>query len=111
MRRTANHALRQDIDDKVQFWNDCIQSRVPGATILIVGVIPVYAKDYLNFETVQNTIVRITTGSKSIADLEISFSFLCFLIIGCNWRLDACVVMFKQIPKRWTKSGDNLMKV
>jgi GTPase SAR1 family protein len=35
--RRADRALERDIDDKVQFWVDCIQSSVPGAAILPVA--------------------------------------------------------------------------
>jgi len=35
--RRAVRALEQDIDEKVQFWIDCIQSSVPGAVILPVA--------------------------------------------------------------------------
>ena len=35
--RRADRALERDIDEKVQFWVDCIQSSVPGAAILPVA--------------------------------------------------------------------------
>jgi hypothetical protein len=35
--RRAERALERDIDEKVQFWVDCIQSSVPGAVILPVA--------------------------------------------------------------------------
>lgn len=35
--RRADRALERDIDEKVQFWVDCIQSTVPGAAILPVA--------------------------------------------------------------------------
>ena len=35
--RRADRALERDIDDKVQFWVDCIQSSAPGAAILPVA--------------------------------------------------------------------------
>lgn len=35
--RRADRALDRDIDEKVQFWVDCIQSSVPGAAILPVA--------------------------------------------------------------------------
>ena len=35
--RRADRALERDIDEKVQFWVDCIQSCVPGAAILPVA--------------------------------------------------------------------------
>ena len=35
--RRADRALEHDIDEKVQFWVDCIQSTVPGAAILPVA--------------------------------------------------------------------------
>ena len=35
--RRADLALERDIDEKVQFWVDCIQSSVPGAAILPVA--------------------------------------------------------------------------
>jgi GTPase SAR1 family protein len=35
--KRADRALERDIDDKVQFWVDCIQSSVPGAAILPVA--------------------------------------------------------------------------
>lgn len=38
--RRADRALERDIDEKVQFWVDCIQSSAPGAAI-----IPVASKD------------------------------------------------------------------
>ncbi len=33
----ADRALKRDIDDKIQFWVDCIQSSAPGAAILPVA--------------------------------------------------------------------------
>lgn len=36
-RRRADRALERDIDEKVQFWVDCIQSSAPGAAILPVA--------------------------------------------------------------------------
>ena len=36
-RRRADRALEHDIDEKVQFWIDCIQSSAPGAAILPVA--------------------------------------------------------------------------
>ena len=33
----AERALKRDIDDKIQFWVDCIQSSAPGAAILPVA--------------------------------------------------------------------------
>lgn len=35
--RRADRALERDIDEKVQFWVDCIQSSAPGAAILPVA--------------------------------------------------------------------------
>ena len=35
--RRADRALERDIDDKVQFWVDCIQTSAPGAAILPVA--------------------------------------------------------------------------
>lgn len=35
--RRADRALERDIDEKVQFWIDCIQSSAPGAAILPVA--------------------------------------------------------------------------
>jgi len=35
--RRANRALERDIDEKVQFWVDCIQSSAPGSAILPVA--------------------------------------------------------------------------
>lgn len=35
--RRATRALEQDIDEKLQFWIDCIQSSAPGAAILPVA--------------------------------------------------------------------------
>jgi len=35
--RRARRALEQDIDEKLQFWIDCIQSSAPGAAILPIA--------------------------------------------------------------------------
>jgi len=43
--RRADRALERDIDEKVQFWVDCIQSSVPGAAILPVASFSDYFED------------------------------------------------------------------
>lgn len=40
--RRADRALERDIDEKVQFWVDCIQSSVPGSVILPVATFDDY---------------------------------------------------------------------
>ena len=44
--RRADRALERDIDEKVQFWVDCIQSSAPGAAILPVAT----KNDYFSSE-------------------------------------------------------------
>ena len=44
--RRARRALEQDIDEKLQFWIDCIQSSAPGSAILPI----VSYDDYLSDE-------------------------------------------------------------
>lgn len=48
--RRADRALERDIDDKVQFWVDCIQSSAPGAAILPVASFDDYFTDRLGGE-------------------------------------------------------------
>mmetsp|Transcript_31808 Transcript_31808/g.60760 ORF Transcript_31808/g.60760 Transcript_31808/m.60760 type:complete len:1025 (+) Transcript_31808:1906-4980(+) len=43
--RRAMRALEQDIDEKLQFWIDCIQSSAPGAAILPVASFDDYFSD------------------------------------------------------------------
>jgi hypothetical protein len=44
--RRADRALERDIDEKVQFWIDCIQSSAPGAAILPVASFADYFAKY-----------------------------------------------------------------
>ncbi|KAK1748617.1 hypothetical protein QTG54_000556 [Skeletonema marinoi] len=44
--RRARRALEQDIDEKLQFWIDCIQSSAPGSAILPIASYD----DYLSTE-------------------------------------------------------------
>lgn len=48
--RRAMRALEQDIDDKLQFWIDCIQSSAPGAAILPVASFDDYFIDGMGEE-------------------------------------------------------------
>ncbi len=38
----ADRALERDIDEKIQFWVDCVQSSVPGSVILPVATFDDY---------------------------------------------------------------------
>eukprot|EP00752_Nemacystus_decipiens_P009048 g8079.t1 len=78
-----HHVERDEIDERVQFWVDCVQSRVPGSLILLVGTHADYmsqaeAKSKLatvrqqldqNEERVVNRL-RMEEGSRAGADLS-----------------------------------------
>lgn len=51
--RRADRALERDIDEKVQFWVDCIQSSVPGAAILPVASFDDYFEEGENKDEAQ----------------------------------------------------------
>jgi len=47
--KQADRALERDIDEKVQFWVDCIQSSAPGAAILPVASFDDYFDDVMGW--------------------------------------------------------------